>query len=62
MGYTKTPHNYRVYFLSLRMRVVGRDVKFNEDKAKWFPLERELHIPPEEDLLTPNKELQDVVE
>ena len=46
MGYTKTPHKYRVYFPSLRMTVVRRDVKFDEDKAMWWSLERGLQIPP----------------
>lgn len=33
VGYTNTPHNYRVYLTSNRMIVVHRDVKFDEEKA-----------------------------
>ena len=33
VGYTKTPHNCKVYLPSLRMTVVRRDVKFDEEKA-----------------------------
>jgi len=40
VGYTGTPHNYRVYLPSLRMTVVRRDVKFDEEKAMRCPLER----------------------
>ena len=29
VGYTKTPHNYHVYFPNSRMTVVRRDIKFN---------------------------------
>ena len=32
LGYTKTPHNYQVYFLANRMIVVRIDVKFDEAK------------------------------
>jgi len=31
--YTKISHNYHVYLSSLRMTVVQRDAKFDEDKA-----------------------------
>ena len=44
VGYTDTPHNYRVYFPSLRMKVVKRDVKFDEEKAMRCSLERELQL------------------
>ena len=30
VGYTDTPHNYRVYLPSRRMTVVHRDVKFDK--------------------------------
>ena len=30
VGYTDTPHNYLVYFMTSRMIVVHRDVSFNE--------------------------------
>jgi len=33
VGHTKNPHNYQVYLPSLRMTVVRRDLKFNEDNA-----------------------------
>lgn len=62
MGYIETPHNYRVYLPSLRMKIVQRDVKFIEDKARWCSLEREFQIPLEEELLAPNEEPQEVVE
>ena len=52
-GLTETPHNYHVYLPSLRMIFLQRDVKFDEDKAMWCSLERDLHIPPEEELLAP---------
>ena len=33
VGYTETPHNYRMYLSSLRMKIVRRDVKFDEEKV-----------------------------
>lgn len=33
VGYIDTPHNHRVYLSSLKMKVVRRDVNFDEDKA-----------------------------
>ena len=42
LGYTETPHNYRVYLPSLKMTVVRRDVKFDEEEAMWCSPEREL--------------------
>ena len=33
VGYTNTPHNYRVYLPTSRRTVVCRDVKFDEEKA-----------------------------
>lgn len=39
VGYTETPHNYRVYFPSLRVTVVRKNVKFNEEKAMRCSLE-----------------------
>lgn len=53
VGYTETPYNYRVYFSSLKLTVVRSNVKFDEDKSMQCSLERELHIPPEEELLDP---------
>ena len=40
VGYTKTPHNYRMYFPDSRMTVVQQDIKFHEEKAMKFSLER----------------------
>ena len=62
MGYTKTPHNYHVYFRSLGITVVRRDVKFDEDNVMWCSLDRELQIPPKEDLLALKEEPREVVE
>jgi len=42
VGYTDTPHNYRVYLLTSRRTVVHRDLKFDELKAMRVSLEREL--------------------
>ena len=60
VGYTETPHNYRVYFLNSRMNVVRRDIKFNEVKSMKLSLERELHLHAKEGLLVPKYEPQDV--
>ena len=60
MGYTKTPHNYRVYFPNSRMTVVRWDIKFNEEKAMKLSLERELDLHAEEELLVPKDESLDV--
>ena len=38
VGYNDTPKNYQVYFPSLRMKVVRRDVKFYEEKEMRFSL------------------------
>ena len=56
VGYTETPHNYRVYFPNNRMTVVRQDIKFNEVKAMNLSLERELHLHAEEELLVPKYE------
>ena len=60
VGYTETPHNYRVYFPDIRMTVVRRDIKFHEEKAMKLSLERELHLHANEELLVPKDEPQDV--
>ena len=60
VGYTKTPHNYRVYFPDSWMIVVQWDIKFNEGKAMKLSLERELHLHAEEELLVPKDEPLDV--
>ena len=60
VGYTETPHNYRVYFPDSRMTVVRRDIKFNQVKAMKLSLERELHFHAKEELLVPKEEPLDV--
>lgn len=60
MGYTDTPHNYRVYLLDSRRNVVRRDIKFQEDKAMKCSLEREPHLHADGELLVPKDELKDV--
>ena len=42
VGYTETPHNYRVYFPNSRMTVVRQDIKFNQEKTMKLSLEREI--------------------
>ena len=60
MGYTETPHNYRVYFSNSRMTVMRRDIKFNEVKAMKLLLERELHLHAEEEIFVPKDKPLDV--
>ena len=60
--YTDTPHNYQVYFPSLEMIVVRRDVKFDEEKAMRCSPERKLQLRPDQELLAPKEEPQDDVE
>jgi hypothetical protein len=60
VGYTETPHNYRVYFLNSKMTIMRWDIKFDEGKAMWLSLERELDLHAEEELLVPKDESQDV--
>jgi hypothetical protein len=60
VGYTETPHNYRVYFSNSKMTVMRWDIKFNEGKAMRLSLERELDLHVEEELLVPKNESQDV--
>ena len=60
MGYTDTPHNYRVYLLDSHKTVVRRDIKFHEEKAMNFLLERKPHLHADEELLVPKDEPQDV--
>jgi len=33
LGYTDTPHNYQVYFLTNKMTIVRMDVRFDEEKV-----------------------------
>lgn len=44
VGYTDTPHNYRVYLPTSRRIVVRRALKFDEQKAMRVSLERELQL------------------
>ena len=60
VGYTETPHNYRVYFPNSKMTAVRRDIKFDEEKAMRLSLERELDLHAAEELLVPKDESQDV--
>jgi hypothetical protein len=60
LGYTETPHNYRVYFLNNNMTVMQQDIKFDEGKAMRLSLERELDLHAKEELLVPKDESQDV--
>ena len=60
VGYTDTPHNYRVYLPDSQNIVVRRDIKFHEEKAMKLSLERELHLHAEDELLVPKDEPQDV--
>jgi hypothetical protein len=60
VGYTETPHNYRVYFPNSKMTVMRRDIKFDDGKAMQLLLERELDLDAEEELLVPKDESQDV--
>ena len=60
VGYTDTPHNYRVYLPDSRKTVVRRDIKFQEEKAMQCSLEREPHLHAKEELLVPKEELPEV--
>ena len=53
VGYTDTPHSYRVYFPTSRRTMVHRDLKFDEQKAMRVSLERELQLQALEELLIP---------
>jgi len=44
VGYTDTPHNYRVYLPTSQRIVVHRDFNFDEKKAMLVSLERELRL------------------
>ena len=56
VGYTETPHNYRVYLPNNKMTVMRRDIKFDEGKGMQLSLERELDLHAEEELLVPKDE------
>ena len=44
VGYTDTPHKYRVYFPTSQRTVVRKDLKFYEQKTMRVSLERELQL------------------
>ena len=58
VGYTNTPHNYRVYFPDSHKTVVRQDIKFQEEKSMKCLLEREPHLHADEELLVSKNELQ----
>ncbi len=60
VGYTDTPHNYRLYFPNSHKTVVRRDIKFQVEKGMKCSLEREPHLHAKEELLVAKDELQDV--
>jgi hypothetical protein len=60
VGYIETPHNYCVYFPNSKLTVMRRDIKFDEGKARWLSLEREIDLHAEEELLVPKDESQDL--
>jgi hypothetical protein len=51
VGYTETPHNYRVYLLNNKMNFMRQYIKFDEGKAMRLSLERELDLHAEEELV-----------
>ena len=56
VGYTDTPHNYRVYLPTSQRTVVRRDLKFDEQKAMRVSLERELQLQVVDEMLVPKEE------
>ena len=56
VGYTDTPHNYRVFLPTSQRIMVSRDMKFHEKKAMRVALERELKLHAEEEILVPMDE------
>ena len=62
VGYKDTPQNYWMYLPSHMMKIVRRDVNFDEEKAMRCSLERELQLHVYEDILVLKGESQDVVE
>lgn len=62
MWYIETPHNYCVYFPSLRMTVVHRDVKFDEEKSLRFSFESKLQLHLDQNILALKEVPQEVVE
>eukprot|EP00253_Pinus_taeda_P031801 PITA_31801 len=62
LGYTDTPHNYHVYLPSLRMKMLRKDVKFDEEKVMRCSIEREFQLQLDQDLLAPKEEPREIVE
>jgi len=56
VGYTDTPHNYRLYLPSTQRTVACRDLKFDEQKAMQVSLERELKLHVDEEPSDPQEE------
>jgi len=56
VGYTDTPHNYRVFLPASQRTVVRMDLKFDEQRAMRVSLERELKLHGDEELLVPKEE------
>ena len=56
VGYTDTPHNYRVFLLTSQRIVVHRDLKFDEQKSMRVLLETELNLHAEGELSVPKEE------
>jgi len=56
VGYSDTPHNYRVYLPTSWRTVVRRDLKFDKQKAMRVSLERELQLQAMEELLVRKEE------
>jgi len=54
VGYTDTPHNYRVYLPTSWRIVVRRDIKIDEQKSMRVFLEREFQL--QKELLVPKEE------
>ena len=43
-------------FLTIRCQLLRREIKFDEQKAMWLSLEREMDLHVEEELLVPKDE------
>ena len=56
VGYTNTPHNYRVYLPTSRRIVVHKDLKFYEQKDMQVSIQTKLQLQVVEELLVPKEE------
>lgn len=56
VGYTDTPHNYRVWLPTSRRTMICRDLKLDEQKAMQVSLKRELQLQVVEELLVHKEE------